>query len=288
MVLFRRRRGGWYGAAPSVWSTDSYRLVGAAAMISTVYPWEMRVSSWWFGLLKVQGFYHDDNFRPEVTIETMNEFVRMVRMMRFCWVCGRYGGGKTTLALKLADRLIRGKCVSKIAVNMPLDIDVPYTLTWDERELMELRDTVLLLDEAGQFLDDGNRKVLKQWFSYLRKRNQIVLMPSVMPVVRYATSFRAQRLFNGMQMGVPVWIYRWTMKLFDSSDKGLFMWWNPSEIFGVFDTDYEPNGSWYIYDFSNESIEQDDDDRQLGAITDPTDDPDAREESEFAYQGETT
>ena len=78
------------------------------------------------------------------------------------------------------------------------------------------------------------------------------------------------------------------MKLFDSSDKGLFMWWNPSEIFGVFDTDYEPNGSWYIYDFSNESIEQDDDDRQLGAITDPTDDPDAREETDFAYQGETT
>lgn len=185
----------------------------------------------------------------------MDEFIRMCRMMRYCHIGGRYGGGKTTLALMVADRLIASKAVSRVVVNTPLNLDVPYFETWNEAALLEIEDAVLVIDEAGQFLDAGssNSKVLKQWFSYLRKRNQILLMPSVLPVLKFAAAFRCQRIFNGLQMGIPMWLYRWRLGLLDLKDTGLFMWWYPSRVFGLFDTDYEPKGSWYIYDFSHEA-----------------------------------
>lgn len=186
----------------------------------------------------------------------MNDFLRLVRQIRYCWICGRYGGGKTTLALMLADMLVKGGHVKYVVSNTPLMVDAPMQSTFDERSLTEIQDAVIVLDEAGVFLEDGNKRMLRQWFAYLRHRNQIILMPSVMPVVRYASMLRCQRMFNGLQMGVPVWIYRWELRLLAAADKGYFGWWNPAQVFGLFDTEYDPTGEWFIYDFGNVASEE--------------------------------
>jgi len=172
----------------------------------------------------------------------MEAFVRMVQMYRYCWICGRYGGGKTTLALHLADKLIATKRYSTVIVNMPLNVGIEPTITKDSRGLTEYRDSILILDEAGQFLDvAASPKKVREWFSYLRKRNQVVLMPSVMPIVRFATGFKCQRWFNGTAMGLPLWVYRWDLNLGAQKNNENFIWWNPARVFGVFDTQFEPD-----------------------------------------------
>lgn len=183
----------------------------------------------------------------------MSEFLRQVRVQRFCWIRGFYGGGKTTLALSIADGLIKQGKQRYIATNVPLNVDIEPEITTRESDVVQLRDAILLMDEAGQYLDWGaDAKNLKKWFQFLRKRNQVVLMPSVIPPIKYASQFTAQRLFNGLMMGVPVWVYRWRLNVYDIKDKGLYAWWNPASIFGLVDTDYEPGEEWFIYDFGHE------------------------------------
>lgn len=149
-----------------------------------------------------------------------------------------------------------GKC-RYIALNVPLNVDIEPTVTENVKDVTSLQDAVLLMDEAGMYLDWGaDQKTLKKWFQFLRKRNQIVLMPSVIPPIKYASQFTAQRLFNGPSMGLPVWVYRWELSVYSIKDKGLYTWWNPASIFGLVDTNYEPNEEWFIYDFGNEVISE--------------------------------
>lgn len=183
----------------------------------------------------------------------MNEFVRMLRMYRFLWIGGRFGGGKTTLALALADRLIAQRSQRYVASNLPLYVDAPFRITRDIGEVTKLEDTVILMDESGMILDQGaSPKSLKAWFAYLRKSNQVILLASVLPVARFATQFRCQRVFNGSQMGIPGWLYKWHLGIGDTKDSGWFIWWLPSRVFGLYDTDYRPSDEWWIYDFQND------------------------------------
>lgn len=183
----------------------------------------------------------------------VGEFMRQVRIQRFCWIRGFYGAGKTTLALSIANELIQAKRCRFVALNVPLNVDIEPVITTNSKDVTSLHNAVLIMDEAGQYLDWGaDQKTLKKWFQFLRKRNQVVLMPSVIPPIKYASQFTAQRLFNGPSMGVPVWVYRWELNVYSIKDKGLYWWWNPQSIFGLVDTDYEPNEEWFIYDFGNE------------------------------------
>lgn len=184
----------------------------------------------------------------------MHAFVQMLKQYRFLWAKGRFGGGKTTLALKLADMLIGSGFCRYTVVNFPLLVDAPFTVTTDTREVQAVKDAVLILDEAGQFLDTGSSaKHLKEWFSYLRKNNQVVVLASVLPVARFATQFTVQRLFNGLQMGLPFWAYRWRLGVSDTKEDGRFLWWNPQQVWGLYDTDHKPDDRWFIYDWQDAS-----------------------------------
>lgn len=195
----------------------------------------------------------------------MQTFLHMLKQYRFLWAKGRFGGGKTTLALKLADMLIGSKFCRYTVVNFPLLVDAPFTVTTDTKEIQAVKDAVLILDEAGQFLDAGSSaKHLKEWFSYLRKNNQVVILASVLPVARFATQFTVQRLFNGLQMGVPFWAYRWRLGVSDTKDDGRFLWWNPQQVWGLYDTDHKPDDRWYIYDWQDADTSGDGAEVELG------------------------
>lgn len=178
----------------------------------------------------------------------------MLRGYRFLWVKGRFGGGKTSLSLKLADMLISSRSARYVVCNFPLNVDVPCEITTDVGKAQKVENAVLLLDEAGQFLDVGaGPRQIKEWFSYLRKANQVVIMASVLPIAKFAAMFTVQRLFNGLGLGLPFWWYRWRLTNGDTKDMGSFAWFNPGEVWGLYDTDYRLDDRWFIYDWQNDS-----------------------------------
>ena len=182
----------------------------------------------------------------------MWEFLRLVREYCFLWIRGKPGGGKTTLALKLADMLVARGHVRYTVVNFPLWVDVVPEVTTDIEVVRHMKSAVLILDEAGQFFDrTAGPKQLKTWMSYPRKYGQTVLMSSFLEVPKQAASVQVMRTFNGMPFGLPVWWYTWTAQSGVIKDKDRFAWWFPSEVFGLYDTEYTPDDRWYIYDWQN-------------------------------------
>jgi len=175
-----------------------------------------------------------------------------VTIFRHLWLAGRFGGGKTSLAVSLAFQLVQGGYARRIATNTPLRIEAKSVTVVDKSELGHLTDCVVLLDEAWLELGHGAAPAkVKEWFAYMRKNNQYLLMPSVLPLVRQASIFRVDRQFNGLVFGAPVWLYRWSLNTGDrkSNDSGRYLWWFPQRIFGSYDHEARPGQDYYIYNW---------------------------------------
>lgn len=176
-----------------------------------------------------------------------------IEYLRHAWICGRYGGGKTALALHLADRYIASGRYRYVALNMPLNVDVPVVVTRRVQEVLDVQDAVIVMDEAGGIIDSQvSPRQVADWLKWLAKDNRVLLMPSVLPVHKNASTMRVQRIFNGSSAGVPLWVYRWRYRLPESSDTGLYWWPLPTVIFGLYDREYKPGWEWFIYDFADQ------------------------------------
>ena len=157
-------------------------------------------------------------------------FLRYVQFFRSCWIAGRYGGGKTSLAFIIGDYLRECSSVDLLVSNCP------STLCDDLSACNDLSNACIVLDESWIFLESW--RAVKCYAAFLRKKNIILLLPSVFPVhakLRYLT---VQRVFNAYGMGVPIWVYEWRLWLGMVREKGYFMLWNPAWIFGQFDTSF--------------------------------------------------
>lgn len=177
----------------------------------------------------------------------MGELVRLVSTFRACWLSGRPGGGKTLLSVVLALELLRQGLCTRIVANVPLHVE---GLSWTPTETpSECVDACIILDEAWSELGMGQDKALKQWLAYPRKRNQYLLFPSVLPLVRSLGTFRVQRVFNGSQLGIPLWVYRYRIELGEKKPMtGFVPLVNPSAWFSVYDSFSLPIG-WRVYEF---------------------------------------
>jgi len=160
------------------------------------------------------------------------DFIRTVNNNRILWLRGRTGGGKTSLAFRLSYELM-------------LDYEYRYMLSnvknvWtDKPDWVVMRngkhmDTILILDEAGEFVQSQSQA--DQWVGYMRKLNNILMLPSTRPPHSSVRFLSVQRLFSFGVIGIPLWIYKWTLDNGDQSETGKFGWYKPSEIYGVFDT----------------------------------------------------
>jgi hypothetical protein len=182
------------------------------------------------------------------------EPLRYVTLFRTLWLAGRYGGGKTALAVYLAAELVSNKFASTIVSNLPLDLGVSGTVI-KKGDIAEITDAVLLLDEGWQELEVGaSNKAIKEWLAYLRKQNHFVLMPSVLALARQVSIFTVERRFNGLPFGVPYWFYQWRLttglQTKKRSDRGWLWWHYPQRMFGSYDTEYRPDGQrWFVYEF---------------------------------------
>lgn len=177
----------------------------------------------------------------------MDDLTDMVVRFRTLWIDGRYGGGKTALAVWLATLICRGGYADKIVSNTPLNL--PLVDKLQERDVYDVKFAVLLLDEAWRYLGKGKSRNIDDWLGYLRKYDQVLLLPSVRPLAADLRSLQALRTMNWQVLGIPLWQYsymvddgtgglRRAVKRSKKERRGrVFEWsfWQPQRVFGLYD-----------------------------------------------------
>lgn len=158
-----------------------------------------------------------------------SNFLNMLRNFRICWLGGRFGGGKTALAVRMSMEFLERGWVEHAVGNFPC---VTFT---DLHRIDECRDTFIVLDEAGVWLSD---KEFDSITAFLRKRNLYVVLSSVLPVQLRARTLNIQRIFNGHTVGLNFWLYGGVLDYMRVKEKLSLTWTNPREIFGLYDTTY--------------------------------------------------
>jgi len=171
-------------------------------------------------------------------------------MFRSLWLMGRFGGGKTSLAVYLTLMLADQGKIKRIVTNITLNIGIEPTPV-DQHGVMEITDSVMLIDEAWEWLGTGQWKEAKSWFAFLRKRNQYLLLPSVLPLTSITRVFRIERTRSLSQLGIPLWRYSWTIdngELSTTKAKSYtWSWWYPNKIFPFY-LHGEVPGDWRVYE----------------------------------------
>lgn len=180
-------------------------------------------------------------------------FWNMLLAYKTVWFMGRYGAGKTSLAVICAARLLAEKRVEKIVSNIPLSFGTqikPPTYNEDGEVQFETVEKLLhagiLLDEAWMYVDD--RQATMDYAGFVRKFDHYLLMPSVFPVNVRLSYFYVQRVFNGYSIGLPFWFYKWNINNRGIKEDGFFAIQNPTAVFGHYPTDFVPGDDGYISD----------------------------------------
>jgi len=157
-------------------------------------------------------------------------FMGIISSYRMLWIGGRFGGHKTSLAYMIARGYLE-QGYRLITNNRSVWADTMENVDFNERGQLK---TVVILDEGGLFFK--NSRQIEAVASYARKMDCIYLFPSFYPVARVAQVLTAYAMFNLNSAGIPAYFYKWRVKLGAFQDSGTFVWWNPSEIYGIYDT----------------------------------------------------
>lgn len=185
-------------------------------------------------------------------------------LYRMVWISGRFGGGKTSLAVAIAQWLCAKSYARYIASNIKLLVGKEVACV-DPAELRRITckgpvytDTVILMDESWTIVGKGTgRKQVVDWLAYMRKGNNFLVMPSVLPLVSEVGVLRVERVFNGLGFGMPVWLYRWYLGDHRrGGDRGWYAFVRPQRVFGLYDTGAIPSEDFTIYDTWQEEEEE--------------------------------
>lgn len=156
-------------------------------------------------------------------------FLQMLHNFRIAWIGGRYGGGKTALSVRLAYEFI-ARGWSKYAIG-----NFPCVLFHSLDNLPDLRDCFVVLDEVGSWMQG---RTFDRTVAFLRKRNLVLVMPSVLPPPFRARVLTVQRTANLQRVGLDVWRYHMRLDYMRVHEKEVLLWVRPSEVFGLWDTNY--------------------------------------------------
>jgi hypothetical protein len=181
-------------------------------------------------------------------------FFQQVRAWRTLAFEGRVGGGKTSLAFAIASHLLEDR-----RMNLRYLVSNAESIWTDEPGSMTVRDerfldSVVIVDEAGLFIKGGPDA--DEYLAFTRKMNLILMFPSANDMTRKITKLAVSRVYNLQLIGLPMWIYEWSLRTKSGREKGKFGWWQPSEIWGVFNTEHMPYDDAGISIWLQKHIEQ--------------------------------
>lgn len=168
-------------------------------------------------------------------------FLHAVHTFRAVWFQGRYGGGKTLLAVhvgRVVSKRFKGKFDSySLVSNIAAD---GYTAVSDLDFVP--KSSVIVYDESWMSLGQGtSAKTIQAYMAFLRKVDYILLMPSVLELSRYGYLIWCERIFNFGPLGVPLWVYQWGMRGKKAKESGgTFFFLRPQSVFGTYDTLSQP------------------------------------------------
>jgi len=155
-------------------------------------------------------------------------FWETLKAFRVCWYRGRYGGGKTSLAVLCAARLLAEGTVENVVSNIPLSFSVPPPEPF--------KDTAILLDESWIYLE--SRRDVVDYAGFVRKFNHYLLLPSVFPIHSRLSFFYVQRVFNAYSIGLPLWFFEWGIRDKVVKERGWFAILHPNSCFNHFPTNF--------------------------------------------------
>jgi len=155
-------------------------------------------------------------------------FLATVVSYRLVWISGRFGGGKTSLAYRIAQEFLE-RDYRLVTNNKSVWSDPIESIQLDENNHLK---AVIILDEGGLWFKSS--KQIEMVASYAAKMDCIYLLPSFWPPTRAAQVLVVQPIFNFKRAGIPVVFYRWRVKIGSFEDKGFFIWWRPEEIYGIY------------------------------------------------------
>lgn len=149
-------------------------------------------------------------------------------MYRLIWISGRFGGHKTALAFQIAKRYMEKGY--KLATNSRCVWADPFeNIKLNEKNQLH---SVVVLDEGGLYFKSGRQ--VEQIAAYAAKMDVVYLIPSFWPPTKSAQIVNIQPVISLKAAGLPAIFYKWRVDIGSFKDKGFFIWWDPSEIYGSY------------------------------------------------------
>jgi hypothetical protein len=175
----------------------------------------------------------------ETVLHSINTF-------RSVWVRGRYGGGKTFISFLLAEHL---------------QVRFGYSVFSNVENVFQVGDSVadnhavVVYDEAWITLGLGASPAqIKRYLAFLRKKDYVLIMPSVLPIAKGGWLLWIERRFNFGPVGLPLWVYHWGISGKSSKESGgIFYVWMPQKHFGMYDTLAQPDEMEGLFDVRTSS-----------------------------------
>jgi len=171
-------------------------------------------------------------------------------MYRLIWISGRFGGHKTALSFKIAERYL------KAGYNL---ITNTKSVWADDMDLVNLNEnnqlhSVVILDEGGLYFKSSRQ--VEQIAAYAAKMDVVYIFPSFWPPTKSAQVVNIQPIVSLKATGLPIIIYKWMVNIGGFREKGWFMWVRPSEIYGIYSRQDPGNEPDLIIDWLVEKSEE--------------------------------
>jgi len=160
--------------------------------------------------------------------------VSQVRGFRMVWYPGRFGGGKSAIAFRLAYELssLYGYRIISNQECVWNEVNPPDWI-FDEHGNMTLR-CIAVIDEGGLHLQ--NEAEAMDFLAFAGKMDLIASLPSISEPCDLFQSLTIQPVYNFRSIGVPINVYEWRVAQQKSKFSGGFSWWGMEEIYGVYST----------------------------------------------------
>ncbi len=183
----------------------------------------------------------------------MDTLLSGIRDYRMVWLDGRFSGGKTAMAMRLAWEY-KKRYGYRVVTNTAFILneqEEPDFIYEDGSPKLKL---IVVIDEGGLYLQ-SNDDVMR-WMAFAGKMDIVCLVPSISPPAAILRSFDLQKIHHYRSIGVPLDVYQWAVKMGSQKFTGKVKWMGMEEIFGTYSTLHPSSSPTAVINFVEAKAEQ--------------------------------